>query len=281
MSTLQRLLIWGWGFGLEEEIAYGPLDRQKLDIYTPADGKPKATVVFFYGGSWTSGTRSLYRFLGEALTGRGYQLVVPDYRLWPEAGYPAFLEDSAKAVAWVKANIAARGGSPDRVFLMGHSAGGYNAAMLALAPELMKAERGGAMQLLGVVPLAAPLSFKPLEWDSTREIFAASATDPDAARPIKRAHGEAPPFLLVHGTGDKTVGDHNSKNMAAALSDAGARSQVVLYEGAGHLTPVTCFAWGLRWQAPCLDDVTRFFELRLSDAASERRHETAANGGQE
>jgi acetyl esterase/lipase len=276
MSTLQRFLIWGWSFDLEEAVAYGPLERQKLDIYTPADGTPKATIVFFYGGSWKSGTRSLYRFLGDALTSRGYQLVVPDYRLWPEAGYPAFLEDSAKAVAWVKANIAARGSSPDRVFLMGHSAGGYNAAMLALAPDLIQAEGADPARFLGVVPLAAPLSFKPLEWESTREIFAASAEDPDSARPIKRVRADAPAFLLIHGTGDKTVGDHNSRNMAAALGEAGGRAEIRLYEGAGHLTPVTCFAWGLRWQAPCLDDVTRFFETRLAAQGVPARTDAAA-----
>src|SRR5882757_8823023 len=78
MTGVQRLFIWGTDFSLTRDVAYGTDSRQKLDIYTPR-AAPKATVLFFYGGSWTSGDRNLYRFLGQALASRGYQLVVADY----------------------------------------------------------------------------------------------------------------------------------------------------------------------------------------------------------
>ncbi|MEO8081219.1 MAG: alpha/beta hydrolase, partial [Caldimonas sp.] len=122
-------------YGLSADVAYGSLPRQQLDIYTPASAAPAEgwpVVVFFYGGNWTDGERADYRFVGEALAERGVLTLVADYRLYPEATYPAFLEDCALAMAYGLDHAKALGGDPKRIFVMGHSAGGYNAAMLAL-----------------------------------------------------------------------------------------------------------------------------------------------------
>ena len=266
MSFIQRALIPGAGFSLAEGIAYGPDPRHRLDIYTPRRRPPKATVLFVYGGSWTSGSRAIYRFLGQALSGRGYQAVVADYRLSPAVAYPAFVEDTARAFAWVKTGIAAQGGDPARVFLMGHSAGAYNAAMIALDPVWLRPYGLQPHDALGVAALAGPLSFNPLKAASTQPIFA-TAGDIEAARPIKLAAAHAagaPPFLLLHGTADRTVGSHNSVNFADALNAAGGSAALKLYPDAGHLGVVSCFAWPLRWRAPGLRDVDGFFSARLT-----------------
>jgi len=261
MSFVQKALIWSTDFSVESDIAYGTEPRQKLDIYTPRGGPPKATVLFIYGGSWTSGTRSLYRFLGQALAGRGYQTVIADYRLSPQVTYPAFVEDTARAFAWVKENIRAHKGDPSRVVLMGHSAGAYNVTMTAIDPVWLAPYGLQPSDALGVISLAGPLSFNPLKTKSTEPIFA-SAPDIEKARPIKLAAAggaSAPPFLLMHGTGDTTVGMFNSENFMAALNSAGGKASLKVYEGAGHLTVVTCFAWPLRWKASCLNDADAFF----------------------
>lgn len=265
MSLLQRALIWETGFTAVHDLAYGPEPRQKLDIYTPRGAPPRASIVFLYGGSWTSGSRALYRFLGQALAGRGYQAVIPDYRLAPDHVYPAFVEDTARVFAWVKGHIGSYGGDPARVILMGHSAGAYNATMIAIDPAWLKPHGLKPGDALGVLALAGPLSFNPLKTDSTRAIFE-GAGEIDRARPIKLAAtgaASAPPFLLLHGTADTTVGDHNSRNFADAVNAAGGRASVKLYAGAGHLTVVTCFAWPLRWKASCLDDTDAFFTSLL------------------
>ena len=265
MSFFQRALIWETGFSVTSAIAYGDGERQKLDIYTPRGAPPRATVMFVYGGSWTSGNRSLYRFMGQALAGRGYQVVVPDYRLAPAHAYPDFVEDTARAFSWVKSHIGEHGGDPARVILMGHSAGAYNVAMIVLDPIWLAPYGLKSSDALGVLALAGPLSFNPLNTKSTKPIFE-SAPDIERARPIKLAASgaaQAPPFLLVHGTSDTTVGDHNSKNFSDAVNAAGGTASVKLYEGAGHLTVMTCFAWPLRWKAPCLNDADAFFSSLL------------------
>lgn len=265
MSFVQKALIWSTDFSVQSDIAYGPDPRQALDIYTPRGKPPKATVLFIYGGSWTSGSRSMYRFMGQALAGRGYQTVIADYRLAPAHNYPAFVEDTAQAFAWVKGNIAAHGGDPSRVILMGHSAGAYNVVMVAIDPVWLAPYGLKPKDALGVLALAGPVVFNPLKTNSTKAIFQ-SAPDIDKARPIKLVAAgarDAPPFLLIHGTGDTTVMPSNSEEFSAQVNAAGGKATLKTYEGAGHLTVVTCFAWPLRWRAPCLDDADAFFTSLL------------------
>ena len=87
-------------------------------------------IVFFYGGSWQTGARSEYGFVAARLARRGFVVAVPDYRLFPEAVFPAFLEDAASAVAWMFRHASEFGGNSAELFLIGHSAGAYNAVML-------------------------------------------------------------------------------------------------------------------------------------------------------
>ena len=113
------------------DIVYGPRDRHRLGIYAPAgmDG-PLPVVLFFYGGGWDSGTKNDYAFAGSAFSALGFVTVVADYRVFPEAIYPAFLEDCADAAQWVVRHVADYGGYPDQLVLAGHSAGAYNAVMV-------------------------------------------------------------------------------------------------------------------------------------------------------
>ena len=110
---------------VDAAVAYGPLERQRLDVYAPTTAAPAAghpVVVFFYGGSWNRGERADYRFVGEALAARGVLTLLADYRLYPEVRYPDFLSDCALALAYGLREAARLGGNPQRVFVMGHSA---------------------------------------------------------------------------------------------------------------------------------------------------------------
>jgi acetyl esterase/lipase len=137
---------------------YGPLARQGVDVYTPkqAAEQPRAVVIFFYGGGWQTGSKGEYRFAGEALAAQGFVAVVPDYRVYPEVRFPLFLEDGAGAVRWVHDHIQEFGGDPQRVFLMGHSAGAHIAAMLALDPRYLAAQGLAPKDLRGFIGVAGP-----------------------------------------------------------------------------------------------------------------------------
>jgi acetyl esterase/lipase len=239
-------------------IAYGPLDRQRLDVYVPAS-RPAAApvVVFFYGGAWRTGSRSDYLFVGEALASRGIVAVIADYRLYPEVRFPEFVSDSALAMRWAFANAAAYGGDARRVFAMGHSAGAYNAAMVALDPAWLARAGGESGSIRGFIGLAGPYDFLPLESRSLRAIFGYPDTPPET-QPIRAVSPSAPPTLLVTAKSDGVVDPGNSARLATKLRESGVAVTEVAYDSVGHRTLVGAFAVPLRSLAPVLDDVERF-----------------------
>jgi acetyl esterase/lipase len=243
------------GFELTADRPYGELARQKLDIYTPASSdRRRPVVIFFYGGNWQTGTKTDYLFLGQALASRGFIVVIPDYRLYPDVLYPAFLEDSAHAVSWTLNHLDEIGGDPARVTIMGHSAGAYIAAMLALDARWLGADRA---RLHSMVGLAGPYDFLPLTDPVLRVIF---GTEPDLRRtqPITFADGSGPQALLMSGLDDTTVLPANSINLAARIRDHGGIAAEKYYKSVGHMSLIGAIAAPLRFIAPTLDDITTF-----------------------
>lgn len=242
-------------------IAYGPGARQRLDIWTPpgaTSGERRPVVIFLYGGGWHSGSRHDYGFAGRAFAEQGFVTVIPDYRLVPKGKWPDFLTDSAAAVAWVHANIAAHGGDPDRIALAGHSAGGYNAAMLALDPQWLRGAGSDPAVVRGVAALAAPLDFLPLERGGSADKAMGHVRPPEATQPIRFARGDAPPLWLATGEDDTVVRPRNSRNLARAIAAAGGRAELRLYPGIGHQAIVMALAHPFRGKAPVLDEAGDF-----------------------
>ncbi len=235
-------------FELAAGPAYGSHERQRLDVYSPPKAISAPVVVFFYGGSWQRGDRRDYRFVGDALAGRGMVAVVPDYRVYPEVRYPAFVDDGALVLDWVRANIDAYGGDPSRIYLAGHSAGAYIAAMLNL-------ERNAGVR--GMIGLAGPYDFLPLTGASLRTIFS-SADDLAETQPINHVDGDEAPMLLLIGDDDRVVDPDNSRRLARAMQDAGGAAEVLTFEGIGHAMLVGSLARPLRWRAGTLDAIASF-----------------------
>lgn len=250
-------------------VAYGGDPRQTLDIYVPTAGVPPFPVaVFFYGGSWNTGRRSDFRFVGEALAARGIVAVIPDYRLYPQVRYPAFLEDSARAAAWTVANIASRGGDPNRVFAMGHSAGAYNAAMLALDPRWMTGSGSSPRAFAGFIGLAGPYDFLPIENPDVKPVFFHPDSPPDS-QPMLHAGPSAPPsFIAAPGTDRVVDPDRNARQLAEKLIAARVDVTYVRYTQTSHVTLIGTFGRPLRWLAPVLDDVVAFIKRVPRVAAS-------------
>lgn len=240
-------------------VAYGDGARNKLDIYAPEQrGAPAPVVFFIYGGGWSRGERAEYEFVGRALASRGFVAVIADYRLYPEAVYPDFLEDGARALRWVQDNIANYGGDPNRLFLSGHSAGAYNAVMQALDPSF-RAEFGVTMPILGVAALSGPYDFYPFEYNEVRNTFG-SAPNPEGTQPINLITAESPPMYLATGTTDPIVRMQNTENFANRLRAQGVWVTTQYYDGFGHMEPVLALGAMWRWRMPVLDDMVTFFQ---------------------
>lgn len=244
-------------FRRERDLAYGTHERQRLDVYTPAQAAaPAPVVVFFYGGSWRTGSRADYLFAGEALASRGFVAVIADYRLYPEVRFPDFVLDSAQAVRWTHDNVARFGGDPDRIFLMGHSAGAYNAAMLAFDPRYLRDAGLDRSVVRGFVGLAGPYDFLPLT-SRLRDVFGYPDTSP-ATQPINFVATGSPPALLIVATGDRVVDPGNSARLARRIRASGGAVREVRYDQLDHRTLVGALAAPLRGLAPVLDDVAGF-----------------------
>jgi acetyl esterase/lipase len=240
-------------------VPYADGARQKLDVYAPQNPSGKAPVVFFiYGGGWNRGERGDYVFVGRALAARGFVVVIADYRLVPEVRYPEFLDDSAQALKWTQDNIATYGGDPQRVFLAGHSAGAYNAVMLALDPSILK-EHGVTMPIRAVAALSGPFDFYPFEYGEVREAFG-KAPNPEGTQPINLVTSDSPPMFLATGMNDPIVRPINTEKLAKKLNDNGVWVTTKYYDGIGHMEAVTSLGAMMRWRAPILDDMVFFFE---------------------
>jgi acetyl esterase/lipase len=212
-------------------LTYGPHPAQRLDLYRPRQPKgPLGTIVFIYGGAWSEGSRSENAFVGRWLAALGYLVVVPDYRLTPAHAYPAFLDDTAAATRWALEHAARHGGDPDRLVLMGFSAGAYNAVMAALSPDY-----GLTQRLKGVVGLSGPYDFYPFDIDITKRTFGQVA-DPIATQPVNLVTPGAPPMFLGCGDADKLVYPRNTVALAARLRSSSVAVEERHYPRATHPT---------------------------------------------
>jgi acetyl esterase/lipase len=256
------------GITVERGIAYGPGPRHRLDLYRPRPaGRRPPLAMFLYGGSWNSGARADYRFAGICLARLGWLVAVPDYRLHPEVQFPAFVEDAARAAAFLARERAALGAAPDGLRLIGHSAGAHIAAMLALDARRLAAAGAGREVLAGCIGLAGPYDFLPMRSAAVRAVF----PDPESAetQPIHFVDAAAPPLLLLHGGADRTVEPGNSTRLAARVRAAGGLAACRVYPGLGHVGIILALTPLLRWRAPVLRDIAAFMPA-LHDSSRTR-----------
>jgi len=247
-------------------LSYGSDPRQQLNIFiphvedfaVPANGYP--VVIFFYGGSWNFGSKEDYRFVGEALASRGIVTVIADYRLYPQVQYPDFLMDCAMAVSWVKQHLGDYKANPQQIFLMGHSAGAYNAAMLALDGRWLNTQGLSNNMFKGWIGLAGPYNFLPIENEDVKPVFF-HPNYPINTQPLELASGAAPKTFLGVSQSDKLVDpERNSKKLAMKLKSLGVQVTLKEYSNTSHTTIMGAFARPLRFIDPVLQDVVAFVQ---------------------
>ena len=240
--------------------AFGADPRQKLDVYVPANtamGTRLPVVVFFYGGGWVDGARGDYAFAGRAFAAQGFVAVVADYRLVPQVRFPAFNQDGALAVKWVRDNIARFGGDPARIALSGHSAGAYIAAMLSLDRHYLTDVGVDPAIIRAAALLSGPYDFYPFTEVRGRNALGAWPR-PAETQPISFARRDAPPMLLMHGTADTIARPYNSERLAAKLTALGAPVTLRLYSGKSHIDTIKSLSPAFRGSTPALADSIAF-----------------------
>lgn len=236
-----------------------------LDVFEPKDATDAPVVVFFYGGSWKSGKRQWYSWVGEALAKRGLVVVIPDYRLWPKVKLKGFMQDGARAVAWTHAHAGEFGGNPAQLFVMGHSAGAHIGALLATDAHWLQEVGMQPRQLSGFIGLAGPYDFLPLKDQDFVDMFGSTHAQQLQSQPVHFVDGHEPPMLLMQGSGDKVVAPKNATSLANALRAHDESVAVKMFPDVGHLAILFSISRPLRGKAPVIDDAVNFIHQRLAD----------------
>ena len=244
-----------------ENVTFQNEHNLQLDIYRPSAKRFKSqsdlpVIVFYWGGRWQEGDKAMYDFLGRELATRGFITVIPNYRLWPDVGFKGFLTDSADAFDWVDKQIAGYGGDRESIFLMGHSAGAYNAVMLALNTPF---SRGINQKLAGAIGISGPYDFLPFSADEgdLKQIFAPAAEYP-LTQPINWADGKNAPLLLIHSEDDQIVYAKNAINLYCAVEAQGGEAELKLVASQSHPMMIGVVSNILSWRAPVADWVEHF-----------------------
>jgi acetyl esterase/lipase len=213
--------------------------KDRLDIYAPASAKMAPVIVSIHGGGLRQGDKSGETFVGQRFASAGHVTVVVNHRLSPGAEHPAHIQDIAAAVAWVKRNIATYGGDPRKVFVIGHSAGAYLAALLVLDPRYLAAHDLTPGDIRGVVPVAGffYVDRPGVAPDRPKDTWGTDAKVWKAASPGTYVRRGVPPMLLLYADGDADWRQQQQSDFAAALRNSGNRDvEVRMIKGRTHLT---------------------------------------------
>ncbi|RUO33375.1 alpha/beta hydrolase [Aliidiomarina soli] len=246
-----------------ESVPYGDHSRQQMDIYYPDDPQQRQkVVVFVYGGAWERGDKADFEFIGQAFARLGYITVIPDYRLYPEVEFPAFIDDVAKAVSQLEGAISASCPSAQSVILAGHSAGAHSAALVAADPQYLQAQ-GYSGRIGGAILMSGPYDL-PLDHSRVADKF--SQANGNQANPVALAGASMPSTLLLHGRADSVADPEHSERFAQRLAELGVPSQLHIYPRTRHVDLIASLGSPLRFLTPAYGDIQRFLsEQHLDD----------------
>ena len=265
------------GISQRRDLVFDADHQLALDVYEPAHAEHAPVVVFFYGGSWVRGERAWYRFVGTALSAQGVVVVIPDYRKYPQVRMDGFMQDAASAVAWVHQHARDWGGEPDDVFVMGHSAGGQIAALVATDPQWLGAHDMHPADLAGFIGLAGCYDFMPIPADETDMLgmFGRTPDEQMKAQPVLYVRGAEPPMLLLQGTNDHEVEPSNAISLARSMQAHHEDVTLKLYPGLGHEAVLFALSRPMRGDAPTLSDILAFIRAHPAASPADRRARVA------
>jgi acetyl esterase/lipase len=227
---------------VSKNIHFLPGSQLTLDVYQPEAGSGYPVVFYVYGGSWNTGNKELYAPAAQRLLPEGVVMVVPNYTLYPAAGYPNQTQEVAAALAWTLGNIANYGGDPSRVIVAAQSAGAQIAGLTVYDPRWLAvhghspAELRGFIGISGVYHIPTQLAHERRRHRSGQYVVDVMGGRENviAASPSTYAGRQVPPTLLIHGDIDETVPLRMSLDLRDRLTAAGADCELRIYAGSGH-----------------------------------------------
>ena len=205
--------------------------KHKLDLYLPK-GKSDVPVLFFvHGGSWRTGDRSIYVALGNYFAERGFAVAIPSYRLMPQNPHPAQIEDVAAAFAWVYRNRAGFGGDKNRIYAVGHSAGGHLVTLLAVDSQYLKKQDVPSDAIRGVISMSGVYDVR------NTPAFEFNGNKADAS-PIELLNAKTPPFLITYCQWDYLGLPKQARDFAASLKKSFSAADVLYIPGETHISEI-------------------------------------------
>jgi acetyl esterase/lipase len=198
--------------------------KDRLDVYAPTGARGAPVVVSIHGGALREGDKKEQAFVGQLLARAGFVGIVINYRLSPGVMHPAHVEDAAHAVAWARTHAAEYGGDPQKLFVIGHSAGAYLAALLALDPKYLAAYQMSAKDLKGVVPVSAffYVDRTGVAPDRPKDVWGTEVAAWKAASPAAYLRKDGPPMLLLYADGDADWRRQQQADFQGDMKKAGA-----------------------------------------------------------
>ncbi len=220
-------------------------DSTVMDVYLPNDGKvDRPAVIMIHGGGWSLFSKSSFTSEAERLAGAGFVVANINYRVTPAGAYPHLMQDSHCALSFVRARAADYGLDPDRVAVMGYSAGAHMASLLGTAIDeedfQPDCQAGPTYAPAAVISGAGPQDLIDMSWaDAVQKLIGGPLSAyPERYRkasPIEQVRPGAPPFLFIHGTQDLFVPIDHSRRMQRKLAEVNSESKLLELSWGGHL----------------------------------------------
>ncbi|XP_010549954.1 PREDICTED: probable isoprenylcysteine alpha-carbonyl methylesterase ICMEL2 [Tarenaya hassleriana] len=252
---LQVAYLYFFSSNVRRSIVYGDQPRNRLDLYLPEhNDSPKPVVVFVTGGAWIIGYKAWGSLLGLQLAEREVIVACVDYRNFPQGTISDMVRDASQGISFICNNISAFGGDPNRIYLMGQSAGAHIAAC-ALLEQAVQESRGetvswsisqikayfglsGGYNLFNLVDhfhnrgLYRSIFLSIMEGEESFEQFSPEVRLKDPS--VRKVASLLPPVILFHGTADYSIPSDASKTFVDALRAAGVQAELILYSGKTH-----------------------------------------------
>lgn len=274
MILCALVTVMGFGLGLAQpsppysfqvytDIAYydGPDAhpvKHRLDLFVPDGLKEAPVLIFVHGGGWTSGDKNLYSFVGRAFAQQGFITAVINYRLSPQVQHPAHIEDVARAFAWAHKNIAQYGGNTEKIFVMGHSAGGHLTALLALDEKYLQAHGLTLAAIRGAIPMSGIYDVTvepPGPFNVYQIVFGTDPQQRHDASPITHVGPNKPPFLILYAQFDFPGFDAQARQLLSLLREYENEAMLVEIPNRDHLTVIANIG---RPNDPTTEEILKF-----------------------